>query len=80
MDVVHRGQPGEEQYSDISSVGEWESGQAHKYGHIKCAAHSSRAHRALLLPLEIHIRYCGKHHTVVSSRFRTGTCCTSTVI
>ena len=23
MDVVHRGQPGEEQYGDISSVGEW---------------------------------------------------------
>ncbi|XP_044054404.1 voltage-dependent R-type calcium channel subunit alpha-1E isoform X4 [Siniperca chuatsi] len=36
MDVVHRGQPGEEQYGDISSVGEWESGQTHKYGHIKC--------------------------------------------
>ncbi len=31
MDVVHRGQPGEEQYGDISSVGEWESGQDHKY-------------------------------------------------
>lgn len=28
MDVVHRGQPGEEQYGDISSVGESESGQA----------------------------------------------------
>lgn len=35
MDVVHRGQSGEEQYGDISSVGEWESGEAHKYGHIK---------------------------------------------
>lgn len=35
MDVVHRGQPGEEQYGDISSVGEWESGNAHKYRHIK---------------------------------------------
>lgn len=31
MDGVHRGQPGEEQYGDISSVGEWESGQTHKY-------------------------------------------------
>ncbi|GLD62263.1 voltage-dependent R-type calcium channel subunit alpha-1E-like protein, partial [Lates japonicus] len=36
MDVVRRGQPGEEQYGDISSVGECESGQAHKYVHIKC--------------------------------------------
>lgn len=50
MDVVHRGQPGEEQYGDISSVGEWESGQAHKYGHIKCEAYSSRAHCALQQP------------------------------
>lgn len=31
MDMVHRGQPGEEQYGDISSVGEWDSRQAHKY-------------------------------------------------
>lgn len=38
MDVVHQGQPGEEQYGDISSVGEWESGQAHKYRHIECNA------------------------------------------
>lgn len=41
MDVVHRGQPGEEQYGDISSVGEWESGRAHKYGHRLCEAYSS---------------------------------------
>ena len=48
MDVVRRGQPGEEQYGDISSVGEWESGQAHKYGHIKYKAHSGEKHRAPL--------------------------------
>lgn len=47
VDVGHRGQPGEEQYGDISSVGEWESGQAHKYVHIKCKAYSSGAHCAL---------------------------------
>lgn len=47
VDVGHRGQPGEEQYGDISSVGEWESGQAHEYVHIKCKAYSSRANSAL---------------------------------
>lgn len=43
MDVVHRGQPGEDQYGDISSVGEWESGNADKYQHIKHKAYSDRA-------------------------------------
>lgn len=38
MDVTHQGQLGEEQYGDISSVGEWESGQARKYCRIKSKA------------------------------------------
>lgn len=44
MDVVHRGQPGEEQYGDISSVGECKSGQAHKYWHIKQEILPGRTH------------------------------------
>lgn len=35
MDVVRQGQPGEEQYGDISSVGEWECAKAPTYGHRK---------------------------------------------
>lgn len=35
MDVVRQGQPGEEQYGDISSVGEWECAKALTYGHRK---------------------------------------------
>lgn len=35
MDVVRQGQPGEEQYGDISSVGEWECAKAQTYGHRK---------------------------------------------
>lgn len=36
--IKRRGQLGEEQYGDISSVGEWESGQARKYWRIKSKA------------------------------------------
>lgn len=44
MDAVHRGQPGEESYGDISSVGEYQSGQAHKYRHRKPNIFPGRAH------------------------------------
>lgn len=51
MDVVRQGQPGEEQYGDISSVGEWECAKAQTYGHRK-----SNNSRCTLSPAAIFLR------------------------